>query len=109
MLTQSEEYDLADLKLSDIPEAVLAELQTLASRSEMSVEDYASDIICDAVAEFWHYDDNDITIAHLQANLDAILRVVEREPVFVVKEDGQRYVLVSAELFDRISGSSDSS
>lgn len=100
---------MADLKLSDIPEAVFAELQTLASQSEMSAEDYASYIICNAVAEFWHYDEDDITIAHLQANLEAILRVVEREPVFVVKEDGQRYVIVSVELFDHMNRSGDSS
>ena len=100
---------MADLEISDIPEVVFAELQNLANRSEMPVEDYAKGFICEAVAEHWHNGEDDITIAQLQANLDAIFRVVEREPVFLVDEDGQRYVLISAELFDRLNRSSDSS
>lgn len=100
---------MADLEISDIPEVVLAELQNLANCSEMPVEDYARGVICDAVAEHWHCGEDDITFTQLQANLEAVLRVVEREPVFLVDEDDQRYVLVSAELFDRLNRSSDSS
>lgn len=95
---------MADLELSDIPEVVFAELQSLAIRSEMSVEDYAKDLICDAVAEHWQSGENDITIGQLQANLDAILRIVERKPVFVVRNNGERYVLLSIKEFDRING-----
>lgn len=100
---------MADLEISDIPEVVFAELQNLANRSEMPVEDYARGAICDAVAEHWHSGEDDITFTQLQANLEAILRVVEREPVFLVDENGQRYVFVSAELFDRMNGSGDTS
>ena len=81
--------------VSDIPEAVFAELQNLANGSEMPVEDYAKGVICDAVAEHWHSGEDDITFSQLQANLEAIFRVVEREQVFLVDEDGQRYVFVS--------------
>ncbi len=98
---------MADLELPDIPDVVFAELQTLARRSEVSVEDYVKDVICDAVAQFWHSSKDDITITQLQANLKAILRVAEREPVFIVREDGQRHVLLPPEEFERINRSTE--
>ena len=94
---------MADLEISDIPEVVFAELQNWAGRSEMSVGDYARDVICDAVAEHWHNGADDITIAQLQANLEAILRLVERQLMFIVRENGERYVLLSANEFARIN------
>ncbi len=90
---------MANLDLHDIPEGVLAELQTLARRSEMSVEDYAMGVICDEVAKSWHSSEGDITITQLQANLEAILKVAEQEPVFILSESGKRYVILSTDEF----------
>ncbi len=42
---------MADLELPDIPDVVFAELQSLARRSDLSVEDYAKDVICDAIRQ----------------------------------------------------------
>ncbi|WP_299869094.1 hypothetical protein [uncultured Roseobacter sp.] len=94
---------MANLYLHDIPEGVFAELQTLARRSEMSVEDYTMGIICDEVAKSWHGGEGNITIKQLQANLEAILRVAEQEPVFVLSESGKRYVILSTDEFARLN------
>lgn len=98
---------MADLQITGIPEVVFTELQNLASRSEMSLEEYARDVICDSAAVHWHSGEDDITIAQLQANLEAILRLVEQQPVFVVRDNGERHVLLSTKEFDRINGANE--
>lgn len=98
-----------DLVITDIPDAVFAELQVRANEVGLSLEDYARRLICDAVAELWHKHDADITMAQLRDTTASILRIVEREPVFVADDEGQRFVLLSAGEYDRLAEPIDAS
>jgi hypothetical protein len=64
---------------------------------------YATCLICDDVANLWHTQDADITLTQLRDNTDAILGIAEREPVFVVGDDGRRFVLLSADEYGRLT------
>ncbi|GFE49046.1 hypothetical protein So717_07990 [Roseobacter cerasinus] len=94
---------MADLLITDIPDAVFAELQVRAHEAGLSLEDYARRLICDAVVEHWHKQDADITMAQLRDTTASILRVAAREPVFVADDDGQRFVLISVGEYDRLA------
>ena len=94
---------MPDLTIPNIPDSVLTGLATLADQAGCSVEEYAKKVVSDAVAGFWREEGNDLSFSQLQANMDAILHIAERKPVFLTDEDGQRFVLLSMSEFDRIT------
>lgn len=94
---------MPDLLTTDIPDAVFPKLQARAQQVGLSLEDYARRLICDAVAEPWHEQDADITMAQLRDTTASILRITDREPVFVANDDGHRFVLLSVGEYDRLA------
>ena len=46
---------------------------------------------------------NDITIAQLQDNMDAYFRLAERQDLFMVDEQGERFVLISIHAFNHLT------
>ncbi|MDA5555133.1 hypothetical protein [Shimia sp. MMG029] len=95
---------MPDLTIPSIPESVLESLTELAGEAGCSLEEYAARLVKDAVADFWCEQGTDISFTQLQANMEAIFRIADRNAVFLMDAKGQRFVLLSVSEFEQISG-----
>lgn len=97
---------MSDLTVANVRKSVLSTLESLAEKAGLTVEEYAMQIICDAVAASWQSEKVGITTAQLQDNMPATFRIAEREPVFIADDDGSRFVLLSIAEFERLTNAS---
>ncbi|WP_152563376.1 hypothetical protein [Ruegeria halocynthiae] len=86
---------MSDMVITNIPESVMGTLLSGAAESNLSVEDYARQLVCDAAARAILAKGQDISAAQLQDNLSAFLRIAEYQPIFIIDELGRRFALIS--------------
>lgn len=98
---------MPELILTDIPDTVSSALMSLAADKGLTLEEFVKRLICDRVAIASVIGSKDITITQLQGNTDAYLRLSEHQPIFIIDEVGERFVLISAGEFDRLTKSED--
>jgi len=98
---------MSDLVISSIPQSVLGTLLSDAAESNLSVEDYTRQLVCDAAARAILAKSHDISAAQLQDNLSAFLRIAESQPIFINDELGRRFALISFAEFERLTGTSE--
>lgn len=91
------------LTIPSISDSVLVSLSELARNAGCSLEEYAARVVSDAVADFWCGQGTDLSFAQLQTNMEAIFRIADRKPVFLMDDNGQRFVLLSVSEFEQIS------
>ena len=94
---------MPDIVIKDVPETISLQLSSLAATEGIEVQEIARRFICDAVAVQSVDGGNDITIAPLQDNMEAYFRLAERQDLFMVDEQGERFVLISIDAFNRLT------
>ena len=94
---------MPDIVITDISETVFQQLSSLAAEEGIGIEEFARCQICDVTAVQSVQGGNDITIAQLQDNMDAYFRLAERQDLFMVDEQGERFVLISIHAFNRLT------
>lgn len=89
--------------IKDVPEAVSLMLSSSASAEGIEVQEFARRLIYEAAAVQSVEAGKDITIAQLQANMKAYFRLAERQDIFMADEQGEQFVLISIDAFNRFT------
>lgn len=95
---------MPEIVITDVPDTVLSALDTMATDKALTVEVFATQLICDAIAVDSLAATNEITLVQFEGNMDAYFRLAESRPIFITDESGERFVLMSINEFDRLSG-----
>ncbi|WP_299551134.1 hypothetical protein [uncultured Tateyamaria sp.] len=98
---------MPDLTIPNIPGRIFLMLQSLAAKHNLPIEDYAKQLLCDAVARASLEADVDISIRQLLENFDAYLRIAEHQSVFFFDERGRQFALVPIAELERINSLSE--
>ena len=94
---------MSEIVITDVPDAVLSALETMATDKAQTVEVFATRLICEAIAMDSLAATNEITLVQFEGNMDAYFRLAESRAIYITDERGERFVLMSINEFDRLS------
>ncbi|WP_107815791.1 hypothetical protein [Celeribacter persicus] len=91
--------EMTGFTVRNIPHEILLRLEMVAENREMTVEEFAREIICNAVPTSKSAKFIEITEKQFRENIDALMAAYDQEPIAIIDDKGQRFVLNPVEVY----------
>ena len=94
---------MTNLVIDDISDGVLAALSDQAAANDISLEEHARRILCDALRVNPLDGKPFVSVEFLRDNHEAVLNAANKQPVYVFDADETEFVIIAQNEYDRLT------